>query len=93
MRLAYKRYGGAHGFTPQQWVATASEVAGTDLTPFFHKLVRTTDEIDYSEALDWFGLRFAPSGNAASAWTLEIRPDATAQQTAHLNRLTQLHRS
>lgn len=91
MRLAYKRYGGAHGFTPEQWVATASDVAGTDLTGFFHKLVQTTDEIDYSEALDWFGLRFAPSDNPATAWTLEIRPDATAQQTARLNRLTQLY--
>lgn len=88
MRLAYKRYGGAHGFTPQQWVATASEVAGTDLTGFFHKLLQTTDEMDYSEALDWFGLRFAPSDNPATAWTLEIRPDATSQQRARLDRLT-----
>ena len=88
MRLAYKRYGGAHGFTPQQWVATASDVAGTDLTTFFHTLLQTTDELDYSEALDWFGLRFAPSDNPATAWTLEIRPDATPQQTARLDRLT-----
>jgi len=89
MRLAYKRYGGAHGFTPQQWVATASDVAGSDLTTFFHTLLQTTDEMDYSEALDWFGLRFAPSDNPATAWTLEIRPDATPQQTARLDRLTQ----
>ena len=89
MRLAYKRYGGAHGFTPQQWVATASDVAGSDLTTFFHTLLQTTDEMDYSEALDWFGLRFAPSDNPATAWTLEIRPDATPEQTAHLDRLTQ----
>jgi predicted metalloprotease with PDZ domain len=89
MRLAYKRYGGAHGFTPQQWVATASDVAGTDLTEFFHTLLQTTDEMDYSEALAWFGLRFAPSDNPATAWTLEISPDATPQQTARLDRLTQ----
>ncbi|MES2359000.1 MAG: hypothetical protein V4529_11780 [Gemmatimonadota bacterium] len=89
MRLAYKRYGGAHGFTPQQWVATASDVAGTDLTTFFHTLLQTTDEMDYSEALNWFGLRFAPSDNPATAWTLEIRPDATLQQSARLDRLTQ----
>jgi len=89
MRLAYKRYGGAHGFTPEQWVATASDVAGTNLTGFFHTLLRTTDEIDYSEALNWFGLRFAPSGNPATAWNLEVRPDATPKQTARLNKLTQ----
>jgi predicted metalloprotease with PDZ domain len=89
MRLAYKRYGGPHGFTPEQWITTASDVAGTDLTAFFHTLLQTTDEMDYSEALSWFGLRFAPSDNPATAWTLEIRPDATSQQTARLNRLTQ----
>jgi hypothetical protein len=89
MRLAYKRYGGAHGFTPRQWVETASDVSGTDLTAFFHTLLQTTDEMDYSEALAWFGLRFTPSDNQATAWTLEIRPDATPQQTARLDRLTQ----
>lgn len=88
MRLAYKRYGGAHGFTPEQWVATASDVAGTNLTGFFHTLLRTTDEIDYSEALNWFGLRFAPSDNPANAWNLEARPDAIPEQTARLNKLT-----
>lgn len=93
MRLAYKRYGGAHGFTPQQWVTTASDVAGTDLTGFFHELLQTTDEIDYSEALEWFGLRFAPSADPATAWTLEITPDATPAQTARLDRLTRPYAS
>lgn len=51
MRLAYKRYGGAHGFTPAEWVQTAPDVAGTNLTGFFHTLLQTTDEMDYSEAL------------------------------------------
>lgn len=93
MRLAYKRYGGAHGFTPQQWVVTSSDVAGTDLTSFFHTLLQTTDEIDYSEALDWFGLRFAPSDDPANAWNLEIRPDATPEQTVRLNKLTRPYRT
>ena len=34
--------------------------------------------------LDWFGLRFAPSDDAAKAWTLEVLPDATPEQQAHL---------
>jgi predicted metalloprotease with PDZ domain len=93
MRLAYKRYGGAHGFTPEEWVQTASDVAGTDLTGFFHTLLQTTDEMDYSDALNWFGLRFAPSTDPAKAWTLEIRPDATPEQSAHLNRLTRQYKS
>jgi hypothetical protein len=41
--------------------------------------------MDYTEMLDWFGLRFASTATgAANAWSLEIRPDATAAQHAHL---------
>ena len=42
-------------------------------------VIATTEEIDYHEMLDWFGLRFDP----AREWTLEVRPDATAEQQAH----------
>ena len=86
MRLAYRRYAGERGYTPDQFVAAASEVAGTDLTGFFDKALRTTDELDYDEALDWFGLRFAPSADADRAWTLEVRPDATPAQQERLRR-------
>jgi hypothetical protein len=44
-----------------------------------HKLVAITDEIDYTEMLDWFGLRFDPE----KPWTLERLPDATADQKTH----------
>ena len=60
MRLAYDRYSGATGYTPQQFRATASEVAGTDLSPWFAKALESTDELDYAEALAWYGLRFKP---------------------------------
>ncbi len=40
MRLAYSRYSGAHGFTPEQFVATASEIAGADLAGFFSQVAR-----------------------------------------------------
>jgi hypothetical protein len=40
--------------------------------------------VDYQEMLDWFGLRFAPNDDAAKAWTLEVLPDATPEQQAHL---------
>ncbi len=61
MRLAYKRYAGEQGFTPQQFRAAAAEVAGVDLKDWFRKAVSSTEELDYTEALDWFGLRFAPA--------------------------------
>lgn len=60
MRLAYERYSGAKGYTLEQFYQTASEVAGTDLRAWFAHAAESTDELDYSEALDWFGLRFHP---------------------------------
>jgi predicted metalloprotease with PDZ domain len=86
MRLANRRYSGPRGYTPAQFEAAASEVAGTDLTPLFHTALRTTEELDYSEALDWFGLRFGASGDPAAAWTLEVRPDATPAQRERVRR-------
>jgi predicted metalloprotease with PDZ domain len=87
MRLGMKRYGGARGYTPDDLVALSSELAGTDLTEFMRKALRSTEELDYSEALEWFGLRFAPSADSTKAWNLEIRPDATPAQRARLNAL------
>ncbi len=66
MRLAYTRYSGEHGFTPQQFRATAQEVAGVDLKDWFHHVLETTDELDYSEAMAWYGLRFGKGSKAGS---------------------------
>ena len=87
MRLAYRRYSGERGFTPDQFRATAEEVAGADLKEWFRKALASTEELDYREALDWFGLRFAPSDDPAKAWKLEVREDATDAQKAHLRAL------
>ncbi len=61
MRLAYQRYGGARGYTPQQFRAVCNEVAGADLSEWFRRVLETAEELDYSEMLDWFGLRFRPA--------------------------------
>ena len=89
MRLAYTRYSKARGFTSEQFRKTAEEVAGADLKEWFRKALASTEELDYSEALDWFGLRFAKSDGqaAANAWKLEISDDATEAQKSHLQRL------
>jgi predicted metalloprotease with PDZ domain len=50
MRLAIERYSGERGFRPEEFQATASEVAGSDLSPLFHSLLATTEELDYVEA-------------------------------------------
>jgi predicted metalloprotease with PDZ domain len=84
MRLAYKRYGGARGFTPEQFRQTAEEVAGIDLKAAFRQWLDSTEELDYTEALDWFGLRFAEDAQPAKAWQLAVRADATAPQQSRL---------
>ena len=58
MRLAFARYSGDKGFTPEQFRQAASEVAGVDLAPWFKRSLETTEELDYGPALEWFGLEF-----------------------------------
>ncbi len=89
MRLAYRRYSGAHGYTPEQFRKTAEEVAGHDLSGFFHRALATTQELDYREALRWFGLRFTSTeaDPPGAGWSLAVRPDATPAQKSHLRAL------
>jgi predicted metalloprotease with PDZ domain len=87
MKLAYKRYAGERGFTAEQFRQAAEEIAGIDLKEWLWKAISSTEELDYTEALDWFGLRFAPSDDPKSkkTWKLEIRADATeAQKTRRI---------
>jgi predicted metalloprotease with PDZ domain len=90
MKLAYKRYSGDHGFTAAQFRETGEEVAGTDLKEWFRKALASTEEMDYSEMLDWFGLRMVVTDSKPSikVWKLEIRDDATDTQKSHLLNLT-----
>ncbi len=60
MRLAFERYSGTRGFSDDDFRSTAQEIAGINLKDWFHNVVDTTAELDYSEALSWFGLRFRP---------------------------------
>ena len=86
MRLAYRRYSGARGYTRAQFRSVAREVAGADLDQFFQDVLEGTGELDYREALVLYGLRFANASDAAP-WTLEPRPDATPVQRAALEAL------
>lgn len=86
MRLAYKRYGGARGFTPEQFRKTAEDVAGIDLKAAFRAWLDSTEELDYTETLDWFGLRFAEDATPAKAWQLAVRADASPEQKRRLQK-------
>ncbi len=88
MRLAYKRYSGQRGFTPEQFRQTPEKIAGLDLRDWFRRALSSTEELDYAEALDWFGLQFGPPEDPAKKWKLEPRANATPQQQARLQRLT-----
>lgn len=82
MRLAYSRYSGDHGYTTAQFIAAASEVAGEDLNLWFKKALESTEDFDYIEALDWFGLEFRKADppktdNRPKAWTgFQTRPSS-----------------
>ncbi len=58
MRRSFELYAGDQGYTEEQWRQTASEVAGFDLTPFFEMAVDGTGELEYADALDYYGLAF-----------------------------------
>jgi predicted metalloprotease with PDZ domain len=79
MRLEYKRWSGARGYTADDFARTMSDAAGVDVGPLLHTLVATTAEVDYREMLEWFGLRFMDD----KPWTLEVSPQATPEQKAH----------
>ena len=72
MRGAYARYSGSRGYTPAEFQAVASEVAGSDLRPFFHRALETTAELDYSELLEWYGLRFVVAPDSTDRATLGV---------------------
>jgi predicted metalloprotease with PDZ domain len=83
MRLAYQRYAGEKGFTADEFRRTTEEVAGVDLQRWFKQAVGSTEELDYTEALDWFGLHLTP-GEAQKPWRLAVREDATEAQRSRL---------
>jgi predicted metalloprotease with PDZ domain len=84
MRLAYERYSGMKGFNSDEFRKTAEDVAGVDLQAWFNKTVSSTEELDYAQALDWFGLRFAPGEGVMRTWRLEIQGNATEAQRQRL---------
>ena len=58
MRRAYQIYSGERGYSPDEFRLAAQETAGKDLGEWFRVALETTEELDYQEALDWYGLRF-----------------------------------
>ena len=69
MRLAYERYSGERGFSPDEFDALIAEVAGEDLGEWMDRAVRSTEELPYEDALAFLGLEWSTSeGEDASPW-------------------------
>jgi predicted metalloprotease with PDZ domain len=60
MRLAYERYSGPRGYTPEDFKVLVEEVIGSPhgVREWFASAVESAAELGYGEALDWFGLQF-----------------------------------
>ncbi len=58
LRLAYRRFSGERGFRSEEFRTALHEVAGIDLSSWLDRALFSNDELDYTEALAWYGLRF-----------------------------------
>jgi predicted metalloprotease with PDZ domain len=77
MRLAFARFSGDRGFSQAEFRAVAEEVAGARLDEFFRRAVESTEELDYGEALEWFGLRFKkPHGSGRASIGAETKNES-----------------
>lgn len=70
MRTMYKNFASrkgyqGKGYTEQDFRKVASQVAGEDLANWFTSTVDSTDELEYQQALNYFGLEFAPDDKSA----------------------------
>ena len=92
MREAYRRFAGGRGFTPADFRRTISEVAGLDLSDWLRRALETTEELDYTEALDWFGLQFttgSPPRAGIPPWQgLRLRNSNNSMIVTHVLRGT-----
>jgi predicted metalloprotease with PDZ domain len=77
MRAAYQQYSGAKGYTPDEFRAVVEQVAGTSLKSFWDSAIDGTAELDYTEALEIFGLRFRSAGASTTPYIgITTRNDA-----------------
>ena len=72
MRLMYTRFSADKGFSRDELRASVAEVVGPaharDVRAWLARALETTAELDYTDALAWFGLRIAPRASAPRAY-------------------------
>ena len=62
IRLLYQRHSGDRGYLPGDFQIIASEVANQDLSAWFQHAIDSTQELDFREAFEWYGLEFKTDG-------------------------------
>ncbi len=70
LRAAFERYSGERGYSEEEFRALIREQAGTaseEIGSFLHQALETTEELDFTPALDWFGLRFKTDADQEGA--------------------------
>jgi predicted metalloprotease with PDZ domain len=58
LRLAYQRHAGERGYRLEDFRRALEEVAGISLRDWLAHAVESVEDLDYAEALEWYGLRF-----------------------------------
>ena len=61
LRAAFERYAGDRGYSEEEFQTLIREqagAAGEEIGSFLRQALETTEELDFTPALDWFGLRF-----------------------------------
>lgn len=79
MREAYGKYSGKTGFRPEEFTAVAEAVAGHPLKDWFSGVIGSAGEVDYAEALDWYGLQLQ-RGEAKGGEKLTLAVAGNANQ-------------
>jgi len=89
MRLAYDRFSGARGYRQEEMIATLEEVAGRPLAAWIERAL-APGQLDYTPALEAFGLRFADEpkeGAEPAAWLgLDAEPQGGRLLVSHVVR-------
>jgi predicted metalloprotease with PDZ domain len=86
MREAYRRYSGETGFRLEDFARLSSQAAGRPLDDWFAQVVKSPGEVDYQEALSWYGLtlRRAAGDGGTETFALSASADADSAQQRHL---------
>ena len=86
---AQSRQPGYAGYSEEDIIAAINSEAGTDLQPFFYRLVHEKERFDYRSLLESTGLSVSASlqPDGSTSYKLAIRQDATQEQLQRLKEL------